>query len=333
MPDIKIEKDSKLIKLFAAQVRNEHVDSDKAAEASQIINELLTDLNPQSAHQIAQTVAFTVNELQQGALDFLGNVADQKNIGAGDKAAFKIRTGGIKAVIQAKGATAPRSYVADKQILVNTQEIAARPAINIIDLRAGRVNMADLIREANQVMTNKKLVMVENVLHSAIDDYSTPFYATGTGVVKATLDGQLNYFRRLGPVSIMGDMAAVGQLAPLTGMAINATPTYQFSGNQIDEHNANGFIGKYNGCSVVAMENAYEDGATTPILATDWLYILPGAVSPDMRNLKIVNEGNVEAMSSQNIDDRTYEVLLYQWFGTAFVVGKNPTIGAYKIGA
>lgn len=53
MPDIKIEKDSKLIKLFAAQVRNEHVDSDKAAEASQIINELLTDLNPQSAHQIA----------------------------------------------------------------------------------------------------------------------------------------------------------------------------------------------------------------------------------------------------------------------------------------
>ena len=64
MPDIKIEKDSKLVKLFAAQVRNERVDSDKAAEASQIINELLTDLNPQSAHQIAQTVAFTVNELQ-----------------------------------------------------------------------------------------------------------------------------------------------------------------------------------------------------------------------------------------------------------------------------
>ena len=333
MADIKIEKDSKLIKLFAAQVRNERVESDKAEEASKIISELLTDLNPQSAHQIAQTVAFTVNELQQGSLDFLGNVADQKNVGAGDKAAFKIRTGAIKAYMQAKGSTTPRSYVADRQILVDTHEVSARPAMNIIDLRAGRVNMADLIREANQAMTNKKLLMIENVMHTAIDDYGSPFYATGTGIVKATLDAQLNYFRRLGPVSIMGDLAAVGQLAPLTGMAINATPTYQFSGNLIDEHNNNGFIGNYNGCKVVSMENAYEDGATTPILATDWLYILPGAVSADMRNLKIVNEGNVEAMNSQNIDDRTYEVLLYQWFGAAFVVGKNPTIGAYKIGA
>lgn len=332
MSDIKIDRNSRLIKLFAAQVRNERVDSDKAEEASQIISELLTDLNPQSAHQIAQTVAYTVNELQQGSLNFLGNVADEKTIGAGDKAAFKVRTGNIKAVIQAKGATAPRSQVADKQILVDTQEIAARPAINIIDLRAGRVNMADLIREANQAMTNKKLIMVENVLHTAIDDYGSPFYATGTGVVKASLDAQLNYFRRLGPVTILGDMAAVGQLAPLTGMAINST-TYQFSGNMIDEHNNNGFIGNYNGCKVVAMENAYEDGATTPILATDWLYILPGAVNADMRNLKIVNEGNVEAMNSQNIDDRTYEVLLYQWFGAAFVVGKNPTIGAYLIGS
>ena len=333
MADFTIDRDSKLIKLFAAQVRNERVDSDKAEEAAQIIKDLTTDLTKENAHQIAQTVAFTVNDLQQGALDFLGNVADQKNINAGDKAAFKVRTGGIKAYLQAKGATTARSYVADKQILVETQEISARPAINIIDLRAGRVNMADLIREANQAMTNKKLLMVESVLHDAIDNYGSPFYGTGTGIVKATLDAQLNYFRRLGPVTILGDNAAVAQLAPLTGMAINATPTYQYSGNMIDEHNNKGFIGNYNGCAVVPMLNAYEDGKTTPILATDWLYILPGAISTDMRNLKIVNEGNVESMASQNIDDRTYEVLLYQWFGTAFVVGKNPTIGAYLIGS
>lgn len=333
MADIKIDRDSKLIKLFAAQVRNERVDSDKAEEANQIISELVTDFNRDKADMIAQTVAFTVNELQKGALDFLGNVADVKNINAGDKAAFKTRLGGIKAYLQAKGATTARSYVADKQILVDTQEIAARPAINIIDLRAGRVNMADLIREANQAITNKKLLKIEQVLHGAIDDFSSPFYGTGTGVVQATLDAQLNYFRRLGPVNILGDNSAVAQLAPFTGMAINATPTWQYSGNLIDEHNNNGFIGRYNGCNVIAMDNAYEAGATTPILATDWLYIIPGNMSPDMRNLKVVNEGGVETMNAQNIDDRTFEVLLYQWFGAAFVVGHNPTIGAYKIGS
>lgn len=261
----------------------------------------------------------------------LGLVADTKNIAYGDKAAFKVRTGGIKAYIQAKGSTTARSYVADSQILVETKEISARPAINIIDLRTGRVNMADLIRQANVAMTNKKLVLIEAVLHDAIDNFGSPFYGTGTGIVKATLDAQLNYFRRLGPVTILGDNAAVAQLAPLTGMAINANTT-QFSGNMIDENNNNGFIGKYNACDVVAMTNAYEEGATTPILATDWLYILPGGVSADLRNLKIVNEGSVNAMPSQNIDDMVYEVRLDQWFGAAFVVAQKPNIGAYCIG-
>ena len=331
MADIKITRDSKLIKVLAAQARNERVDSDKVEEAAQIINALAQDLNPQNAHEIAQTIAYTVDELQAKSLDFLGLVADTKNIAYGDKAAFKVRTGGIKAYIQAKGATTARSYVADSQILVDTKEISVRPAINIVDLRTGRVNMADLIREANTAMTNKKLVLIEAVLHDAIDNFGSPFYGTGTGVVKATLDAQLNYFRRLGPVTILGDNAAVAQLAPLTGMAINANST-QFSGGMIEEHNANGFIGKYNACDVVAMTNAYEEGAVTPILSEDWLYILPGGVSSDMRNLKVVNEGPVNAMPSQNIDDMVYEVRLDQWFGAAFVVGQKPNIGAYCIG-
>lgn len=331
MADINITKDSKLVKLLAAQARNERVESDKAEEAANIINELAQDLTEGNCKQIAQTVAFVVDDLQKKSLDFLNLVADQKTIGYGDKAAFKVRTGGIKAYLQAKGSTTARSYVADKQILVDTKEISARPAINIIDLRAGRVNMADLIREANTAMTNKKLVMIEGVLHDAIDNFSTPFYGTGTGVVQATLDGQINYFRRLGPVGLLGDMAAVAQLAPLSGMAINST-TNQFSGNMIDEHNNNGFLGRYNGCDVIAMNNTYEDGSTTPILATDWIYILPGGMSADMRNLKIVNEGPVNSMAAQDINDLTYEVRLDQWFGCAFVVGQLPNIGAYHIG-
>lgn len=241
-----------------------------------------------------------------------------------------MKTGGIKAYIQAKGSTTKRSYVADRQVTVDTVEISARPAINIVDLRAGRVNMADLIREANREITNKKLAMIESVLHNAIDDYSTPFYAYGNGIVKATLDGQLAYFRRLGPVTILGDYAAVSQLAPLTGMAMSSTQT-QFSDNLINENNDNGFIGKYNGCNVLSLANACYDGTTTPVLATDWLYIVPAGMSGDARNLKLVNEGPVNTIESQSIDDMVYEVRLDQWFGAGFVSGKLPTIGAYNI--
>jgi hypothetical protein len=190
--------------------------------------------------------------------------------------------------------------------------------------------MADLIREANREITNKKLAMVETTLHNAIDDFSSPFYAYGSGVVKNTLDAQLAYFRRLGPVTILGDQAAVAQLAPLTGMAFSSTQT-QRSDDLLNEYNANGFIGRYNGVDVVVMDNAYFDGTTTPILAADWLYIIPGGVSADQRNLKIVNEGPVHAFESQNIDDLTYEIRLDQYFGCGFVSGKLPTIGAYDI--
>ena len=331
MATIKIERGMKLINVLAAQNRNERVDSDKIEEANQIVSELTQDLNPQNAHQIGQIVAFTVEKLQEKALDFLGNVADIKNISYGEKAAFKVRHGGIKAVIQAKGATAPRSYVADSQILVETKEIAARPAINIIDLRTNRVQIGDLIREANEAITEKKLKMAQQVLHASIATFGSPFYAQSiTTINQQALDAQLNHFRRLGPVSILGDMAIVSQLSGLSGMAINST-TMQFSGNMIDEHNMNGFIGNYNGCAVIGMTNAYEEDGVTPILDPDWLYIIPGGQSAEARNLKLVNEGGVNSMASQSIDDRTYEVLLDTWFGAAFVTGRNPTSGAHEL--
>lgn len=145
-----------------------------------------------------------------------------------------------------------------------------------------------------------------------------------------TLDAQLAYFRRLGPVTILGDQAAVQQLASLTGMAFSTTQT-QRSNEMLNEYNNNGFIGRYKGADVVTLNNTYFEGTTTPVLATDWLYIIPGGLSSDMRNLKVVNEGNVNAFESQNIDDLTYEIRLDQWFGCGFISGKLPTIGAYDI--
>lgn len=329
--DINITRDSKLIKVLAAQARHENIDSGILAEADAIIRELSSDMSSENLHMIAQTMAYTVQELQQNSMDFLNLFADQKNVGYNDKAAFRVRDGSIHAYVQAKGSTTARSFITDHQVLVPTNEISARPAINVVDWRAGRINMADLIREANNEITNAKIGVIANVLNSAIDDYSSPFYATGTGIVKATLDAQINYFRRLGPVSIIGDIAAVSQLAGLTGMAMNSTTT-QFSPNQIDENNMNGFIGKYNGCNVIALQNAYKHGTTVPIIATDMLYIVPGGMTGDARNLKVINEGGVYAFESQNIDDLVYEVRLDCAFGAAFVVGKQPNIGAYKIG-
>lgn len=336
MADINVKRDSKLVKLMAARVRNERIDSAQLDEANTIINELAQDMSPANRHQIAQIVGYTIDELQQHELDFLNTIADQKSIGYGDKAAFRVKTEGIKAYIQAKGSTTARSYVADKQVLLSTEEVSARPAINLMDLRTGRVNMADLIREANSEMTLKKLEKVQNVLHDALGNgtYASPFYGTGTGVNKSVLDSQINYFRRLGPVTILGDIAAVGQMTSLPGIAMNSGDVVytQRSDSMIDEANLNGYIGRYNACDVVAMTNAYRTGTTEPILDVNYLYIIPGGMTGDARNLKIVNEGSVSSVEGQDINDMVYEIRLDQWFGVGFVSGRLPTIGAYKIG-
>ena len=334
MTDVKIERGTKLIKLLAAQNQNERVDSVDIEKAQNLISELLEDLNPQTCHKIAQIVAFTVEELQQHALDFLGIVADEKNVGYGEKAAFKVRTDGIHAYVQAKGATTARSYITDHQLMVGTKEISARPAINIVDLKAGRFNMADLIREANAKIFEKKLEIVQNVLQAGFQGVNkTPWYAKSTGGFNPSLlEAQVLHFRRLGPVTLIGDIASVGQLDKTAGMQINANPTWAYSGSMLDEHNENGFLGKWKGADVVGLTNAYKEDGITPVLNPNWIYIIPGGQSAEMRNLKIVNEGGVNSMASQNIDDRVTEVLLYTWFGAAFVVGKTPTSGAHEIG-
>ena len=328
---IKIEKDQKIIKVMAAQARGERVDSNVIEESSAIVNELAQDMSPQHQHEIGQLIAFTINELQQNSLNFMETFADVRTVGLGDRPMYRMKTAGIKAFIQATGATTARSYVTDRQFSINTFEIASRPAINIWDIRMNRINMPELIRDANKEFTMLKLLHVEKVLHDAISTYSSPFYGTGTGIVKATLDSQLQYFKRLGNVSLIGDAAAVEGLFALAGAPVNNT-SVQYSGGMIDEKNNNGYLGRYNGANVVSMVNAYEDGKTTPILNPDWIYILSAGVGNDQKNLKVLNEGPTYSMTQQTIDDHTFETELTQRFGAAFVVGSIPTLGAYEIG-
>lgn len=328
---IRIERDMKIIKVLAAQARHENVETDKVNEAADIIGELTKDMSPDHQHQIGQVIAFTIDELQKNSLNFIETFADVRNVGLGDRPMYNMKTKGIKAFIQATGATTARSYVTDRQFSLNTFEISSRPAINIWDLRMNRINMADLIRQANEAMTMIKLRHVETVLHNSISNFGSPFYGTATGIVKATLDAQLTHFKRLGNVSLVGDASAVEGLFALAGAPGNNT-SVQYSGNMIDEKNNNGYLGRYNGCSVVSMQNAYDDDGVTPILATDWIYIIAANTAVDQRNLKVLNEGPVFSMTQQTIDDHTFETELTQRFGAGWVVGVVPTIGAYQIG-
>ena len=309
-----VKPESPLIRVVADQVRGICKDGEKIQEVNEITKQLASDFSENSRRQLANVVQFTLKDIDNRQLNFLDPIADMVQVGYNEKPQFKIKNeNGIKAMWLAKGATPQRSYVTERTISVETEAISSRPAINLMDLRTGRVNMADIVREANRQIHLLKLGKIESVLHAAIQNYATPFYVTGIGINQTLLDRQINYFRRLGQVTILGDIEAVSQLAPLVGMQQDATHPKQYSDSQIDEYNASGFIGRYKGCPVIAMENAYENGKTVPILQTNWLYIIPGGLTSDTKNLKVVEEGGIQVFDNQNIDDMTYEMRIDTW--------------------
>ena len=261
--------------------------------------------------------------------DWLTHVADTKRVNYGEKAAFRVKIDGIRAFLQAKAATPARSKIAHKQVTLDTIAVSARPAINLYELRTGRVQMADLIRDASLEMSAKEIEYIQSVLHGASDNWATPFYGTGAGIVKSVLNPMIQHWMRTGAVTLLGDIYVVSKLAEQTGFTA-ATATQQYAPSIIEELNRTGLIGTYYGAKVINLINPYKADNVTPVIDEKRLYILPSAASADMRPLKVVFEGDVQSTESTNIDDLAYEIRLDQWFGAGIVIGKTPTMSVYK---
>lgn len=330
MADFKIEKDMNIVKLLTAQAKGERVDSGKAEEFSAQIQTMLSDFNPQNRYMIAQLIGFGVDALTREAPSLAAQIADFKVVGLDDKARFNVPQGRIKAIVHAKGATVPRSRVADKSIILDTVAVSARPSLSVIEVRSGRKNMADLIRSAHYEMALEKNAYIQTVLANAITSYSSPFYATGAGVVQATFDPQLTHFRRLGQTVLIGDHAVMDKVALLTGFVPAGGTDAQFADDIMAQYHINGFIGSYRSARVLPLQNGYKADGVTPILDPAYIYIMPVAGSTDERSLKVVEEGPVMAHEETNIDDLSYDVRLDQFFGAAFIVGNVPNLGVYE---
>ena len=205
---IEIYKDSKIVPVLVAQAKGERVESDVAAEAGKLIKDLAANPTPHNRYQIGQLIAFSVNEILTPRTNWLDNVADVKRVGEGDKAQFKVKHEGVRAYIQAKGATTARSKIAEKALTVDTVSVSARPVVNFVELRNG-MQMSDLIRDAAYQMELAQYGYIQNVLDTAASAWAAPFYGAGSGVVKGTIDPMIRFWMRVSGgarPTILGDI-------------------------------------------------------------------------------------------------------------------------------
>lgn len=309
---------------------NQRVDSTLADEIDAEVKKLASDPSPANRYQMANLMSYTINELQVQKPNLLERIADVKRSAPGVKPAFKVGLGEVHAYIQAKGATTARSIVGSRNFMLDTVEVSARPVVNMIELATGSVKMSDLIKEAHEKMEAAHFQLVQKVISDSVSKWQTPFYGNGTGIVKATIDEMINFWRRTGNVALLGDIEMVAQLSELTGFKASAE-TQQFNNELIKEFNDKGYIGKYMGCDVLSMTNPYlNETDVTPVFDTNKLYILPAAASVDMRPLKVLFEGNVMSNDLMNIDNGCYEVCLRQHVGAGMAYGNRQYMSVYE---
>ena len=271
-------------------------------------------------------MAYTMTALQKDAMPFINQIADVKNVGYGDVARFDARTEKVRAYIQAKASTTPRSYIDGKSIIVDTIEVSARPAVNLYELRSGRRNMAELISEAHIAINGKKAGHIMRILSAAVTQMGTPYYGAGSGIVQATFDELLLPMRRDGGAVILGDVALLDKLAPLAGFT-PASATH-YSGDTIYDFHMNGKIDAYKGAAVTSLVNPTVDGRL--VYDPAFAYLMSVNTNVNDRNLKVVNEGGVQQIDATHIDNAVFEVRLDQLFGAAYVVGDTPTVRVYE---
>lgn len=327
---IEIYKDSNIVEVATAAARHEKIDSKVREDADKLIKDLASDPSPNNKYQISQLVKFAVNDIVKRDTNWLDLIADTKRVGFGDKAEFDVKLPGVRAFIQAKGATTPRTKNSRKAFTMETISVSSRPFINIVELQNGLANAADLINDASYQMEVAINRHVQSVLTAAASNWQAPYYGTGSGLVKGTLDPMIiHWIRTTGGAAILGDIAELNKLGPLTGWT-STTNTQQYADQLIVEQNANVFLGTYLGAKAISLANPFvEDGTDSVVFDTDKLYILPTGVDAGMRPLKVVFEGDVFSTEATNIDDLSWEIRLDQYFNAGIAYGDRPYMGVY----
>lgn len=330
-------KTDKAVEIFSNLGLNTiNKNSPEVAEARSVIKQLASNPTPNNRYEISQLMGFIVNDIISQRTQYIEILADTQNVGIGEKAYFKIKKSGVQAYIQSKNGTTERSRIFNAYTSIETVEVSARPYVNLYELASGKVNFDELINDAAEEMEKKMVQNIESTLYAAFSGYNYPFYSSGSGFVQATVDPVLRAISRWGKPSMFGDIVLLQKMAESTGFT-TTTSTKQYADTLIVEQNQNGFIGTYKGANVIQMVNPFERGSlpTTvsgsdvdgQVLKIELLYMLPsGMQSP----LKVVNEGDIESMDAQNIDDNTMEVCLRKYFGSAVIYGDNPYMAVYE---
>lgn len=315
-------KELRSCKLILSDVyQGKEVTEEEKTDLLAEVKKLASNPTPDNKYHLAQLVGYTINDMLGQKLNWLANIADTKNGALGEKPEFTINYSGITSKIGAKGHTPEVSMIMDKQVVIPTVEVSARPKCNFRDLIRKPEKIVEMVQDAMRQMENDITEYIEGVLYATQKLLSTPNYVSGAGLSKTTFDPIVTAIKRLnGEAVILGDIDMVEQLTAFAGFSNRVADDLML------QHNRNGFIGQYKQAQVLQLTNRYSDessiASTNLVLRNDLLYVLPIG-SADNRPLKVFMEGAVRAMDNTNAEDESFELFIRMDFGAQVVANQN----------
>lgn len=245
----------------------------------------------------------------------LFNLVDYRNIKDGDEAEFDVE--GDANFVVASSANGIQSV--RRQRIVGGDTIAIPTEVRIV-----RVYEALGRLLANRIDFNK---FVDGVAKAFENDTAASAYAALAGITEDTYNLSSTYVKS-GSINAEDMLALISHVEAANGgkkaMIIGTKTALRKLGTDLvnsTEKNSDmynqGYVGKYYGTDVVAIEQAHVPGTSKFAIADDALWI----VAADDKPIKVVNEGDgllLERDPAQNAD-LTQEYIYGQGVGVGFV--------------
>ncbi len=321
-----INKDSRIVEVFSADVLNQKTDKNELKDANIYIQELAAHASPENRYEIAQIMSFIIEDAITERLNYIDTIADVKNTGLDERAQFKIEIDGLKAMFQAKSATTVRSKVSNKFVTLDTEEVSIRPTVDFLELETGKVDLTRLSKQAASKMEIAIMRRVQDSIYEAFKAMGNGVnYNTGSGITKQAFDPILAAMRRAGGnATILGDFEALAGFTELTGFNSQVPEQYAV------QHNENGLIGKYNGSSLLQVDNPFQpQSMINTELRKDLIYVVPSA-DKELRPVKVQFAGGTMSLDAPvNIDSKQVEFRFDKHVGVG-VVGARKLLGVYE---
>lgn len=320
-----ITKDSRIVEVFSQDLLKKGKDVNEIKDAHEYIKELASNPTPDNRYEMAQIMSYVIDEGIQERLNYLETIADVKETGFGERAQFKIEVDGLKAMFQAKSASTEKSKISNKFVTLDTEEVSIRPVIDFLQLQHGKVDLTKITRQAVDKMELAIVKRIQDSVYAAFAAMSTPNYASGAGITKGAFDPILFAMNRVGGnASVVGDTEALAKFTDLSGFNSSVPEALAV------EHNQNGVIGKYNGSSLLKLNNPFQANSLTDTeLRKDLIYVVPNA-DEALKPVKVQLEGGVQAIDGGvNINSKETEFRFDKYVGVG-VIGTRKLLGVYE---